>query len=547
MLRFSPLKIASVALLALASILYSWPNLWSKETRDAIRSKIPGFIPSFIVPHLAMPLGLDLQGGAHLLFELDSQSIIRQAAEQLRNDVREIFRREGVALGGGIAMQPRGVSFRIPDANNRAKILPKLRELIQPTMNPLMGTVGGSSYTLTEGEGGAFQIAITDVGVNEKIGNAIGRSIEVIRKRIDPSGVTEPNIQRQGFDRVLVQVPGVTDAQNIIDLVGSTAELEFRFVAEPGLSSDQTETVAYPEGGQGATITIERNVIVKGESLIDASAAPDSQRGGWLINFKFDIKGARAFGEATTKGLYRRLAIVMIDKKPGGIVEKRVISAPTVQSPITGGSGQITGNFSAEAANNLAIQLRSGALPVALTVVEQRVVGPGLGQDSIDAGKKAAYVAGVLVCLYMLVSYGVFGIIANLALVVHVLLIIALMSLIGATLTLPGIAGIVLTIGTAVDCNVLIYERIREEAKLGRTIVSAIEAGFNRAFATIIDSNSTMAIAALILMIMGTGPVRGFAVVFLLGILTTVVTAVTMTRMMIAVWYWWARPKAIPF
>ncbi|MBN9064537.1 MAG: protein-export membrane protein SecD [Rhizobiales bacterium 65-9] len=546
MFRTSPLKTAGVILLALASILFALPNLWTKETRDAIQRNVPAAL-LFFVPHKAMPLGLDLQGGAHLLFELDSQTIIRQQAEQLRNDVREIFRREGVALGGGIALQPRGVSFRVPDAAARARVMPRLRELIQPAGNPLLGAGGAPSYVLTEGDNGAIQIGITDAGVNERIGSMVGRSIEVIRRRIDPTGVTEPNIQRQGFDRVLVQVPGVSNAQEIIDLVGQTAELEFRFVAEPGVSSGETEVVPYPEGGPGATITVERNVIVKGDDLIDASASPDAQRGGWQINFKFNIKGARAFGDATTKGLYRRLAILLIDKKPGGVVEKRVVSAPTVQSPITGGQGQITGNFTAEQANNLAIQLRSGALPVALTVVEQRVVGPGLGQDSIDAGRKASYVAAVLVCLFMLASYGVFGIIANVALLVHVMLIIALMSLIGATLTLPGIAGIVLTIGTAVDANVLIYERIREEARLGRTIPSAIDAGFNRAFATIMDSNSTMAIAALILMIMGTGPVKGFAVVFILGILTTVVTAVTMTRMMIALWYRWARPKAMPF
>ncbi|WP_342362909.1 protein translocase subunit SecD [Terrarubrum flagellatum] len=544
MFRTSPLKTAGVILLALGAILFAWPNLWSKETRDAVQKRIPAALQIF-VPHKAMPLGLDLQGGAHLLFELDSQSIIRQAAEQLRNDVRELFRREGVALGGGITLQGRGVSFRVPDAAARARIMPRLRELIQP--NALIATAAQAPYTLTEGDGGAIQIAITDAGVNERIGNAVSRSIEVIRKRIDPSGVTEPNIQRQGFDRVLVQVPGVTNAQEIIDLVGQTAELEFRFVAEPGANPADTEVVSYPEGGQGATITIEKNVIVKGDDLTDAQAAPDSQRGGWLLNFRFNIKGARAFGEATTKGLYRRLAIVLKDKKPGGVEEKRVISAPTVQSPITGGQGQITGNFDAKQANDLAVQLRSGALPVALTVVEQRVVGPGLGQDSIDAGKTASYVAAILVCVFMLISYGVFGVIANVALLIHVLMIIALMSLIGATLTLPGIAGIVLTIGTAVDANVLIYERIREEAKLGRTIPSAIDAGFNRAFATIMDSNSTMAIAALILMIMGTGPVKGFAVVFVLGILTTVVTAVTMTRMMIALWYQWMRPKTMPF
>ncbi|MGL5735098.1 MAG: protein translocase subunit SecD, partial [Beijerinckiaceae bacterium] len=301
------------------------------------------------------------------------------------------------------------------------------------------------------------------------------------------------------------------------------------------------------EGGEGATIQVEKQVIVKGERLTSASAAPNTQSGGWQINFAFDVTGARAFGDATTKGLYRRLAIVLKDKKPGGVEEKTVISAPTVQSPITGGSGQITGSFTAQDANNLAIQLRSGALPVALTPVEERTIGPGLGQDSIEAGKRASIVAAVLVAGFMLASYGLFGIFANIALFIHIMMIFAIMSLVGATLTLPGIAGIVLTIGTAVDANVLIYERIREEVRLGRSIISALEAGFNRAMATITDSNITSFIAAVLLYLFGSGPVRGFAVTLIFGIITTVVTAVTMTRMMIALWYKWAKPTKLPF
>jgi preprotein translocase subunit SecD len=224
-----------------------------------------------------------------------------------------------------------------------------------------------------------------------------------------------------------------------------------------------------------------------------------------------------------------------------------VISAPTIQSPITGGSGQISGSFTVEQVNNLAILLRSGALPAKLNIVEERTVGPGLGRDSIEAGKMATYVAAIFVVVFMFATYGVFGFIANIALIVHVGLILGLMSVLEATMTLPGIAGIVLTIGTAVDSNVLIYERIREEVKAGRSIVSGIQAGFDRAFATIVDSNSTMAIAAVILFFLGSGPVRGFAVVFILGILTTVLTAVTLTRMMIALWYQWTRPKVLPF
>jgi preprotein translocase subunit SecD len=283
---------------------------------------------------------------------------------------------------------------------------------------------------------------------------------------------------------------------------------------------------------------VERRVIVSGSELTDASPGFDSRTNEPIVNFRFSLKGAQAFGEATTQNVGRPLAIVL---------DNEVISSPRILQPITGGAGQISGRFSVQDANDLAVLLRSGALPAKLTIVERRTVGPGLGADSIEAGKLATIYAGIFVILYMFATYGVFGFIANIALLVHVGLIFGLMSVMEATLTLPGIAGIVLTIGTAVDSNVLIYERIREEAKAGRSVISAIQAGFDRAFATIIDSNSTMAIAAVILFFMGSGPVRGFAVVFILGILTTVITAVTLTRMMIAIWYHWARPKAIPF
>jgi SecD/SecF fusion protein len=288
----------------------------------------------------------------------------------------------------------------------------------------------------------------------------------------------------------------------------------------------------------GQRVPVERRIIAEGGDLTDAQPAFDSQTSQPIVNFRFNIRGAQRFGQATTENLGRQLAIVL---------DNRVISAPTIQSPITGGSGQISGSFTVEQVNNLAVLLRSGALPAKLTIVEERTVGPGLGRDSIEAGKMATYVAAIFVIIFMFATYGLFGLFANIALIVHVGLIFGLMSVLEATLTLPGIAGIVLTIGTAVDSNVLIYERIREEAHAGRSIVSAIQAGFDRAFATIVDSNSTMAIAAVILFFLGSGPVRGFAVVFILGILTTVLTAVTLTRMMIALWYHWMRPKALPF
>jgi preprotein translocase subunit SecD len=289
---------------------------------------------------------------------------------------------------------------------------------------------------------------------------------------------------------------------------------------------------------KGARVPVERRVMASGADLTDAQPAFDHQTQEPMVSFKFNLKGAQSFGQATSENVGRRMAIVL---------DNEVVSAPRINTPITGGSGQITGNFTVAQANELSILLRAGALPAKLTVVERRVVGPGLGSDSIQAGKYATLVAGALVIAFMFATYGVFGFFANIALIVHVGLILGLMSVLEATMTLPGIAGIVLTIGTAVDSNVLIYERVREEVRAGRSIVSALQAGFDKAFATIIDSNSTMAIAALILFFLGSGPVKGFAVVFILGILTTVITAVTLTRMMIALWYNMARPKTLPF
>jgi preprotein translocase subunit SecD len=290
--------------------------------------------------------------------------------------------------------------------------------------------------------------------------------------------------------------------------------------------------------GKGAKVPVERRVMADGSELTDAQPAFDQQSHEPMVSFKFNLRGAQRFGQATSENIGRPMAIVL---------DNEVVSAPVIRSAITGGSGQITGNFTVQQANDLAVLLRAGALPAKFTVVERRVVGPGLGRDSIEAGKLATLVAAGLVVCFMFATYGTFGFIANIALMVHVGLILGLMSVLEATMTLPGIAGIVLTIGTAVDSNVLIYERMREESRAGRSLISALQAGFDRAFATIIDSNSTMAIAALILFFMGSGPVKGFAVVFILGILTTVITAVTLTRMMIALWYKTFRPKALPF
>ncbi|WP_375460170.1 protein translocase subunit SecD [uncultured Enterovirga sp.] len=534
MLRFSRTKIILTLGILLVGLLLGVPSLFNKDERKAFMDGVPSWIPSWIIPQRAMVLGLDLQGGSHLLLEVDRADLVRSLAIQLRDDVRRTLREGNVAFEGGIQTTQRGVQVRVPDAAGRSRIMPKLRELSQPINNTILGPTGARTLDIVETPEGLIQMSFSEAGLAERIRRAVDQSIEVVRKRIDPTGTVEPSIQRQGLDRVLVQIPGLQDTSTVAKNL-NPAKLEFRLLGDAG--STDTELLPSRDSG-GQRVPVERRIIVAGSELTDAQPGFDSRTNEPIVNFRFTLKGAQAFAEATTQNVGRPLAIVL---------DNEVISAPRIIQPITGGSGQISGRFSVQDVNNLSVQLRSGALPAKLTIVEQRTVGPGLGKDSIDAGVKATIYAALFVVAYMFATYGVFGFIANFALAVHVGLILGLMSLLEATMTLPGIAGIVLTIGTAVDSNVLIYERIREEAKAGRSVVSAIQAGFDRAFATIIDSNSTMAIAAVILFFMGSGPVRGFAVVFILGILTTVITAVTLTRMMIALWYNWARPKTIPF
>jgi protein-export membrane protein SecD len=528
MLRFAPWRVASIVALVVAAILLVVPSFLSPATLTGLQKSLPSFLPA-----RAIVLGLDLQGGAHVLLEVDSPSVTKAQVEALRDDVRGKLREARISIAGGISMQPRGVQVRIADAAERDKALPLLEQLNQPIGNAIIGASGHTlDYNVT-GDG-AIQVTLTDAAINDKVRRAVSQSIEVLRRRVDALGTTEPNIQQQGTDRVLVEVPGLQDTTRLKEILGTTAKLEFRLVADPGDPPNEVDNL--PQQNGGGTLPVQKRVMVQGEDLVDAQAAFD-QNGAPDVNFRFNLRGGQKFGEVTSQNVGRPFAIVL---------DGKVISAPRILGPITGGSGVITGNFSVEEADNLAVLLRAGALPAKLTVVEERTVGPGLGQDSIDAGKRAAMVGGILVVVYMLTTYGIFGVFADLALAVHILFIFASMALLGATLTLPGIAGVVFTIGMAVDSNVLIYERIREESHLGRSVISALDAGFKRAFATIIDSNVTMFVAAVILYLFGSGPVRGFAVSLGLGILTSVVTAVTMTRMMIALWYRSRRPTKLP-
>jgi len=535
MLHYSRTKTLLTLLIVVVGLLLIVPNFLTPAQRAAL----PSWVPSS-----AIVLGLDLQGGSHLLLEVDAKALRQERLQGLRDEARRALRDERIGYTG-LGIVNGAVQLRLRDTADNDKALQKLRTLAQPITNTVLGATGELDLDVASNGQGLITITPTQAGIENRIRAAVDQSIEIVRRRVDELGTTEPNIQRQGSDRILVEVPGLQDPQRLKDLLGKTAKLSFRMVdtsmppeqaaaTSPPPDSDLLYTTDEPP----RPVLVEKRVLVSGEDLTDAQPGFDQRTNEPVVNFRFNSNGARRFGEATQRNVGKPFAIVL---------DNKVVSAPVIREPIMGGSGQISGNFTVQSANDLSILLRSGALPAPLTVVEERTVGPGLGADSIRAGTHATYVAAIFVVIFMFLTYGTFGFIANLALAIHVGLIFGLMSMLGATLTLPGIAGIVLTIGTAVDSNVLIYERIREEFHGGRSLVLAIQAGFERAFATIIDSNSTMAIAALILFFMGSGPVKGFAVVFLLGILTTVITAVTMTRMMIALWYRWTRPKTLPF
>ncbi|MEN0041639.1 MAG: protein translocase subunit SecD, partial [Pseudomonadota bacterium] len=383
-------------------------------------------------------------------------------------------------------------------------------------------------------------------GIDERLRNAVSQSIEVIRRRVDELGTTEPVIQRQGVDRVIVQVPGFNDPERLKEVIGTTAKLGFHIVDNSMSAADALANrppvgtivvpTSDPESGE-ANVLIQRRVYISGEDLVDAQQGFDQRTNEPIVTFRFNNKASQAFCRFSSGNIGSRFAIVL---------DNTSISAPVIRDAICGGSGQISGNFTAQSANDLAVLMRAGALPADITFVEERTVGPGLGQDSIEAGQTAALIAAVLVIIFMLLAYGKLGIIANLALAANIVIIMGLLSLIGATLTLPGIAGIVLTMGMAVDANVLIYERIREEKRAGRSLMQAIDIGFRQALGTILDANITTLIAAFILFYLGSGPIRGFAVTLAIGIVTSVFTAFTLTRLMVTLWLRWERPRDLP-
>jgi preprotein translocase subunit SecD len=530
MLYFTRWKALAIILTALVVCLFAVPNFFPE-------AKVRTW-PLWAQRHLV--LGLDLQGGSYLLLEVDSNYVRKEKLDQVRDDVRRALREARIGYTG-LNVRNDAVEVRVSRDTDQPAALTKLRELSQP-LGGLLGSSGQRSLEVSDAGGGLIRLTVPQAAITERIRQTIEQSIQIVERRVNQLGTVEPVIQRQGTDRILVQVPGLQDPTRLKELLGKTAKMEFRMVDE-SVSSDSIAQGRVPPEDEilqevtGQKLVIKRQVLVSGGDLSDAQAAFDPRTGEPVVSFKFNSAGARKFAQATTENVGQRFAIVL---------DNQVISAPVIREPIIGGQGQISGNFTVQSANDLAILLRAGALPAPLTVIEERTVGPGLGQDSIEKGELAAYVGSIMVVVFMLVTYRLFGLFANIAVAINVAMIFGVLSLLNATLTLPGIAGIVLTVGIAVDSNVLIYERIREEIRGGRNAISAIDAGFKRALATILDSNITTFIAAAVLFYIGTGPVRGFAVTLGIGILTTVFTAFTLTRLIVAWWVRWKRPQTVP-
>ena len=535
MLYFARWKILLILLVAFSGIVFTMPNFFDRETVESWPNWIPG---------KQLVLGLDLQGGVYLLYEVDSQDYKDKRLKTLTGEIRKELREQPRIGYTGLGVQGEVVQVRIRDTAKVEDAERRLRELRNTLESNVFGGEPVDEFEMEVTDDGLVRFSFTEAGFSHRIRGIVSQSIEVIRRRVDELGTTEPSIQRQGEDRVLVEAPGEKDPERLKAVIGQTAQMTFHMVdvstpVEQALEGRPPpgSVVMYSTDDPPAPYLLNEAPLLTGDDLVDAQTGFDQQTNEPVVTFRFNTSGARKFGLITQQNVGRPFAIVL---------DGEIISAPVIREPILGGSGQISGNFTVEGANDLAVLLRAGALPARLTAIEERTVGPGLGADSIAAGEIASLIGMATVVVFMILSYGLFGIIANMALMVNMFLILGALSALGATLTLPGIAGIVLTIGMAVDANVLIYERIREEARQGRSAIGAIDAGFSRALGTILDANITTFIAAVILFQLGSGPVRGFAVTLAIGIITTVFSAFTFTRFLVAQWVRMRRPSAIP-
>jgi preprotein translocase subunit SecD len=528
MLTLSRWKIIVVTLAVIFGFLFTLPNLVPQRT-----------LPSWL-PQQRLNLGLDLQGGSYLLYEVDVAALRRERLTNLVEDVRTSLRAEQIAFGelgeaGGV------IGVRIADAGKVDAAAALLRRSVG---GPLAGSVSGRDVSVATRDNQRLEITFVPEAARADAAMAVEQSIETIRRRIDSLGTKEPTITRQGTNRIVIQAAGESDPEKLKSVVGKTAKLTFQMVDETVTPEDiaggrippGTEVLPSEDGYVPAYV-VRKRAVVSGEELTDSRQTFD-ENGKAAVSFNFNGQGARKFGDTTARNIGKKFAIVL---------DGKIISAPTIQVAITGGSGQITGNFTPESAAELALLLRSGALPAPLNVEEQRTVGAELGADAVRAGAISTLVAAITIVVFMLLSYGLlFGGISVIALVINGLMIVAAMSLTQATLTLPGIAGLILTLAVAVDANVLIYERMRDEARAGRSPIMAADAGFSRAMSTIIDANVTTLVAAAIMFAFGAGPVRGFAWTLSIGVFTSVFTAVMVSQLLIGWWFRATRPKKLP-
>ena len=520
MVYFAKWKMVLVGIICLLGLSFAAPNFIPLNQAEAL----PGWLPR---QHIS--LGLDLQGGSHLLLEVDSKTVIREYLDSMVDAARIELRRDKIRYQG-LGISGNGIQVTIKDEEKVDEARKLLRALERDAV--------------LDEDDGRIVMTLNERMIRDRKTAAVQQSIEIVRRRVDETGTREPTIQQQGDDRILVQLPGIDDPERIKRLLGKTAKMSFHLVDQRNSVESAMAGRIPPgswllpsEGEDRRMYLIRKRVMVSGDTLIDAQPSTDSRTNEPVVTFRFDTAGAKRFGSATSKNVGKLFAIVL---------DRKVISAPVIREPILGGSGQISGSFSFQSAQDLALLLRAGALPAPLTILEERSVGPGLGADSIAAGKIASIIGIILVVVFMVAAYGLFGFMADIALIVNMVLILGALSFLQATLTLPGIAGIVLTIGMAVDANVLVFERIREEVRSGRTPISSIDAGYSRAFTTIIDANLTTLIAALLLYAFGSGPVRGFAVTLSIGIITSMFTAIMLTRLMIVIWLRRTKPDVLP-
>src|SRR5918993_4841951 len=527
MLDFSRWKIWSISLVILIGILFAIPSMLPAD----LKAKYPTWLPNATIN-----LGLDLAGGSQLLLEADQADAAKQRLQAMEDQVATELRRNPRVEIGDVSTAGGRVSFLVRDPTRVDAAVERLRDLTRP-----VALTGSRDWDVSVVDSTRIVLTPTKSGSARALRDAMTVARDVVRRRIDPQGTKEVTVINQGERRILVQVPGVEDPEALKKLIGQTARLEFKLV---DLTADQAQVAAgrAPAGSQvlpladgTGAMAVKRRVMVSGDQLVDAKQTFD-QDGQPVVSITFNSAGARRFGRVTQENVNKPFAIIL---------DEKILSAPNINEPILGGQAQISGSFTVESANALAISLASGKLPVKLNVIEERTVGPELGKDSIEKGAIASGVATVAVILFMLVTYGRFGVYATAALIVNALMILGIMSIFNATLTLPGIAGFVLTIGAAVDANVLINERIREEQRRGRKILDSIETGYKEASTAIFDANITNVIAAALMWYFGSGPIRGFAVVLMIGIVTSVFTAVNFTRMLVSLWVRRKRPRAL--